>query len=199
MTKKNSLNHEPIKSIPIFDFWNHLFQIVILHIWRFEIRNFKTQKWASMFLTYLVENFFLVILRRRIFFGLQKFSKKMDFSVNFLRFYSSGEAVWSARRLIFWPVKMKRFSVSRFFAWGSATNIWPQITRQSSRSISSSSDRLASTLKRTGRVNFLMSVLETMGQLYTVRLLECKNWSTLKVNLKSSFGSLATLRYIIYP
>jgi hypothetical protein len=38
-----------------------------------------------------------------------------------------------------------------------------------------------------------------MGQLYTVRSLECTNWSTLKVNLKSSFGSLATSRYIINP
>ena len=38
-----------------------------------------------------------------------------------------------------------------------------------------------------------------MGQLYTVRSLECKNWSTLKVNLKSSFASLATSRYIIDP
>jgi hypothetical protein len=28
---------------------------------RFEIKNFKTQKWVWMFLSYLVENFFLVI------------------------------------------------------------------------------------------------------------------------------------------
>ena len=36
---------------------------------RFEIKKFKTQKWVSMFLSYLVENFFLVILRTRIIFG----------------------------------------------------------------------------------------------------------------------------------
>ena len=47
----------------------------IVDLRRFEIRNFKTQKWVSMFLTYLVENFFLVILRLRIFF-YEKFSKK---------------------------------------------------------------------------------------------------------------------------
>ena len=35
---------------------------IILIIWltggRFEIRNFKSEKWVSMFLSYLVENFF---------------------------------------------------------------------------------------------------------------------------------------------
>ena len=41
---------------------------------RFEIRNFKTQKWVLMFLTYLVNKIFLVILRPRIFFI--KFFKK---------------------------------------------------------------------------------------------------------------------------
>jgi hypothetical protein len=53
---------------------------------RFEIRNFKTQKWVWMFLSFLVENFFLVILRLKIFFVLQKLKKKY-FSVNFSRFY----------------------------------------------------------------------------------------------------------------
>jgi hypothetical protein len=46
---------------------------------RFEIRNFKSQEWVSMFLTHLVENFFLVILRPRIFFVYEKFSKKNRF------------------------------------------------------------------------------------------------------------------------
>ena len=34
-----------------------------------EIRNFKSEKWVSMFYIYLVENFFLVILKRRNFFS----------------------------------------------------------------------------------------------------------------------------------
>ena len=135
-----------------------------------------------MFLSFLVENFFMIIFRPRIFFVPQK-----------LNYFSC--QVFE----ILQGVKIKRFSVTLFFALESATNIWPQITRQSSRSISCLSYRLASTLKRTGRVDFLMSVLETMGQLYTVRLLECKNWSTLKVNLKSSFGSLTTSRWTINP
>ena len=46
---------------------------------RFEIGNFKTQKWVWMILSYLVENFFLVILRPRIFFFYEKFSKKNRF------------------------------------------------------------------------------------------------------------------------
>jgi hypothetical protein len=74
----------------------------------------------------------------------------------------SWEAVCKARRLMFLTANIKRFRLP-FFAWRSATNIWPQITRQSSRSISSSSDRLASNLKRTGRVDFLMSVLAYYG------------------------------------
>ena len=49
-------------------------------------------------LSYLVENFFLVILRRRIFFVLPKiFKKKSIYQIT--------------RRLIFWPVKIKRFPV----------------------------------------------------------------------------------------
>jgi hypothetical protein len=45
-------------------------QFELLHISnrRFETRNFKSQKWVSMFLSNLVENFFLVILKDRIFF-----------------------------------------------------------------------------------------------------------------------------------
>jgi hypothetical protein len=38
-------------------------------------------------LSYLVENFFLVIFRRKIFFDYEKVSKKMDFKVKFSRFY----------------------------------------------------------------------------------------------------------------
>ena len=38
---------------------------------RFEIRNSKSEKWESMFYIYLVENFFLAILRRRIFLGFE--------------------------------------------------------------------------------------------------------------------------------
>jgi hypothetical protein len=40
-----------------------------------------------MFLSCLVENFFLVILRPRIFFVYKIFSKKIDFKVKFSRFY----------------------------------------------------------------------------------------------------------------
>jgi hypothetical protein len=36
---------------------------------------------------------------------------------------SSSEAGLSVKRLIFWPVKIKHFSVSFFFALGSATDI----------------------------------------------------------------------------
>ena len=53
---------------------------------RFEVRNFKTQKWVSMFLSYLVENFFLVILRSRIFFVYEIFSKKLILRSNFRDF-----------------------------------------------------------------------------------------------------------------
>jgi hypothetical protein len=51
-------------------------QITNTDIWRFEIRNFKTQKWVSMFLSYLVEKIFLVILRPRIFFWFWDFFQK---------------------------------------------------------------------------------------------------------------------------
>ena len=54
------------------------------YIRRFQIRNFKTQKLVSMFLSYLVENFFPVILRRRIFFVFEIFSKNIDSKVKFL-------------------------------------------------------------------------------------------------------------------
>jgi hypothetical protein len=74
-----------------------------------------------MFLSYLVEDFFLVILILRIFIVLQKFKKKLIFRSIFRDFTGSpqpgsGEAVCKARKLIFWPVKIKRFSVTRFFA-----------------------------------------------------------------------------------
>jgi hypothetical protein len=61
-----SLTYQGIQPID----WLQVYRVVYIFqtVRRFEIRNFKTQKWVSMFLTYLVENFFLVILRRRIFF-----------------------------------------------------------------------------------------------------------------------------------
>jgi hypothetical protein len=64
--------------------------------------------------------FFSGHFKTQIFFVLQKFSKKWIFRSIFRDFTGSpqpgsGEAVCSARRLIFWPVKIKRFSVSHFF------------------------------------------------------------------------------------
>ena len=35
------------------------------------MRNFKSEKWVSMFYIYLVDNLFLDILRPRIFFGFE--------------------------------------------------------------------------------------------------------------------------------
>jgi hypothetical protein len=61
----------PPCSLSSFNFRSELIiicPIFQIFLGRFEIRNFKTQKWVSMFLSYLVENFFLVILRARIFF-----------------------------------------------------------------------------------------------------------------------------------
>jgi hypothetical protein len=109
----------------------HLFRlgnISMLCVGRFEIRNFKNKKSVLMCSSYLVENFFLVILELRIFFLCKIFKKKSILRSIFRDFTgsmwsSSSEAVWSARRLIFWAVKIKRFSVNCFFHWGSATNI----------------------------------------------------------------------------
>ena len=38
---------------------------------QFEIRNFQSQKWVSMILTHLVDNYSLVILKSRIFLFLK--------------------------------------------------------------------------------------------------------------------------------
>ena len=111
-------------------------------LWRFEILNFKTKKWVSMFLSYLVKNFFLVILRPRTFFELQNFSKKNRFFGQFFEIlqvvrnpvlakpYEELEGWFSGQR------KLSVFRLPVFFDLGSATNIWPQITRQSSISSS---------------------------------------------------------------
>jgi hypothetical protein len=64
--------------------------------------------------SYLVEDF-CWSFEDLVFFFMKNFQKKIDFKVNFSWFYRSSEAVWSARRLIFWPVKIKRFSVTLFF------------------------------------------------------------------------------------
>jgi hypothetical protein len=74
-----------------------------------------------MFLSYLVENFFLVILIPRIFLFFKNLLKKSIFR-SIVRDFTGGPEL-SARRLIFWQVKIKRFSVSRFFDLGLATNI----------------------------------------------------------------------------
>ena len=65
----------PNKLIPMMkSFGSHGGQKIILFFClqtpskNYILRNFKTQKWVSMFLTYLVENFILVIFRLRIFF-----------------------------------------------------------------------------------------------------------------------------------
>jgi hypothetical protein len=58
-------------------------------MWRFEKKVFKTQKWVSMFLSYLVEIFFLVILRWKTFFH-QKFSKQIRF---FCQFFEISQVV----------------------------------------------------------------------------------------------------------
>jgi hypothetical protein len=142
-----------------------------------------------MFLSYLVENFFMVISRPRILFVLQKFSKQNWFLGQFsdiLQVVPNPALEKPYAKLEGWFFRQWKLSVFRYFFF---LTVGDQYL----------TDRLESTLKRTGRVYFLMSVLETMGKLYTVRSLECQNWSTLKVNLKSSFGSLETLQYIINP
>ena len=54
-------------------------QIKWLSYRRFAIRKLETQKWVSMFLSYLLENVFLVILRRRIFLFFEVFFQKKLF------------------------------------------------------------------------------------------------------------------------
>ena len=88
-----------------FDVRDIFFQI---ELGRFEIRNFKSQKSVSMCLSYLVENFFLVILRRTIFFVLQKFFKKNWF---FGQFFVILQVVWN-------PVLAKPYEVLEGWFFG---------------------------------------------------------------------------------
>jgi hypothetical protein len=86
------------------------------------IWNKEFQKWKMGIdvLNYFVENFFLVILRRRIFFVYKILSKKWILRSNFRDFTkgakaSSSDPVWGAKALIFWQVKINRFSGKHFF------------------------------------------------------------------------------------
>jgi hypothetical protein len=70
-----------------------------------------------MFLSYLVKNFFMVILRPRISFVLHKFKKKLILWSIFQDFTGSPQP-GSGEALIFWPVNIKRFLVTRFLREG---------------------------------------------------------------------------------
>jgi hypothetical protein len=72
-----------------------------------------------MFLSYLVENFFWSFKDQGFFCSSKMFLKNSIFRSIYRDFTGSpessfSEAVLSDRRLNFWPVKIKRFSVSRF-------------------------------------------------------------------------------------
>ena len=87
--------------------------LCIKSLWQFEIRNFKTQKWVSMLLSYLVEFFFWSFWDLR-FFIYKNFSKKIDFLVIFWDFTGSpqtgsGQAVWRPRKLFFGQWKLSVF------------------------------------------------------------------------------------------
>jgi hypothetical protein len=52
--------------------------LIIIKAGLYLLRNFQTQKWVSMFLSYLVD-IFLVIFRLRIFFGFEILFKRKLF------------------------------------------------------------------------------------------------------------------------
>jgi hypothetical protein len=98
---------------------------------RFEIRNFKSLKSVSMCLSYLVENFFLVIWRRRIFFVFEIFFiKKNDFKIKFtgLTLASCKSCKSGASALFLYNLEKKliQFQNFRFRAqWPPGQPQWP--------------------------------------------------------------------------
>ena len=94
---------------------NSTFKITVFLEW-------ESQKWVSMFLTHLVQNFLRVILRLSIFFLLETFfQKKIRFSIKSSRFYrgwwsqfrpgSSSDSVWRAKPQIIWSKFKLNFKV----------------------------------------------------------------------------------------